>query len=286
MLIEYRLLGVEFRNYKLLSSFSGILKGLLGLQHLDTFPRGHKRKGMRIVQECEFDYREMLPSKRADGCVKLAENDGERRGGWHVAVFGTPQASGTRGTCIPPTSLPPSSLTTAPPPPSIFGLSHHPASMKTMGQWNSSVSVSPRCWSISLCDMNVHGSRFMIISSQGWWCHAGLGGRREVKHRENLQLLWMRGFVIKVGALLQWHNLLCNELMKLYTLSSQAVPSYTPHGRFVRFVLVLHTFMGLMAIIGDLFPWCSVQKRLKHRKGRNISEVFQHYMNPSSLHLL
>lgn len=134
MLIEYRLLGVEFRNYKLLSSFSGILKGLLGLQHLDTFPRGHKRKGMRIVQECEFDYREMLPSKRADGCVKLAENDGERRGGWHVAVFGTPQASGTRGACIPPTSLPPSSLTTAPPPPSIFGLSHHPASMKTMGQ--------------------------------------------------------------------------------------------------------------------------------------------------------
>lgn len=71
---------------------------------------------MRIVQECKFDYRETLPSKRADGCVKLAENDGERRGGWHVAVFGTPQASGTRGMCIPPTSLPPSSLTTTPPP--------------------------------------------------------------------------------------------------------------------------------------------------------------------------
>lgn len=44
MLIEYRVLGVEFRNCKLLSSFPGILKGLLGLQHLYTFPGGLERE--------------------------------------------------------------------------------------------------------------------------------------------------------------------------------------------------------------------------------------------------
>ncbi len=54
MLIEYRMLGVEFRNYKLLSTFTGILMGLLGLQHLDTFPWGLKREGMRIMQECKL----------------------------------------------------------------------------------------------------------------------------------------------------------------------------------------------------------------------------------------
>ncbi len=53
MLIEYRVLRVEFRNYKLLSSFAGILKGLLGLQQLDTFPRGLKREGIKIVRECK-----------------------------------------------------------------------------------------------------------------------------------------------------------------------------------------------------------------------------------------
>lgn len=52
MLIEYRVLRVEFRNYKLLGSFAGILKGLLG--HLDTIPGGLKWEGMRIVQECKL----------------------------------------------------------------------------------------------------------------------------------------------------------------------------------------------------------------------------------------
>ena len=93
MLIEYRVLRVEFRNYKLLSSFAGVLEGLLGLQHLDTFPWGLERDGMRIVRECKVTGGETLPSEHADGCVKLAKDgvDGQGGGGgvargclWHI----------------------------------------------------------------------------------------------------------------------------------------------------------------------------------------------------------
>lgn len=101
MLIEYRVLRVEFRNYKLLSSFAGVLRGLLGLQHLDTFPWGLEHEGMRIVRECKVTGGEMLPSEHADGCVKLAKDGVDGLGGgdrgWHVAVFGTLWASGTGG---------------------------------------------------------------------------------------------------------------------------------------------------------------------------------------------
>lgn len=125
------MLEVEFRNYKLLSSFAGILKGLLGLQHLDTFPRGLKWEGMRIMQECK-----LTGGRCCQANAQMVVSSWQRmvgRRGWHVAVFGTPQASGTGGTgktCILTTPL---SLTTTPPPSSIFGLSHHPASGKTIG---------------------------------------------------------------------------------------------------------------------------------------------------------
>ena len=81
MLIEYRVLRVEFRNYKLLSSFAGVLEGLLGLQHLDTFPWGLERDGMRIVRECKVTGGETLPSEHADGCVKLAKDGVDGQGG-------------------------------------------------------------------------------------------------------------------------------------------------------------------------------------------------------------
>lgn len=81
MLIEYRVLRVEFRNYKLLSSFAGVLRGLLGLQHLDTFPWGLEHEGMRIVRECKVTGGEMLPSEHADGCVKLAKDGVDGLGG-------------------------------------------------------------------------------------------------------------------------------------------------------------------------------------------------------------
>lgn len=43
--------------------------------------------------------------------------------------------------------------------------------------------VSSRCGGLSVCAMNVDGSRFMVISSQGRQCYAGLGGHRQVKHK-------------------------------------------------------------------------------------------------------
>lgn len=160
MLIEYRVLRVEFRNYKLLSSFAGVLRGLLGLQHLDTFPWGLEHEGMRIVRECKVTGGEMLPSEHADGCVKLAKDGVDGLGGgnrgWHVAVFGTLWASGTGGirkkqkTCIPTTPLP-LLITTTPPPPSIFGLSHRPASAKTIGLWKSSLCASSLQGPLCLC---------------------------------------------------------------------------------------------------------------------------------------
>lgn len=163
MLIEYRVLRVEFRNYKLLSSFAGVLRGLLGLQHLDTFPWGLEHEGMRIVRECKVTGGEMLPSEHADGCVKLAKDgvDGLGGGGgtgggtWlslahceHLALVAYEKK--TKKTCIPTTPLP-LLITTTPPPPSIFGLSHRPASAKTIGLWKSSLCASSLQGPLCLC---------------------------------------------------------------------------------------------------------------------------------------
>lgn len=114
MLIEYRVLRVEFRNPKLLSLFTGILTGLLGLQHLDTFPWGLERRGMKIVRECKLTAGR---SCQANMQMFVSTWHGGGRWGWHVAVFGTAQASGVGGTGktrIHTTPPPPSSLTTSP----------------------------------------------------------------------------------------------------------------------------------------------------------------------------
>lgn len=162
MLIEYRVLRVEFRNYKLLSSFAGVLRGLLGLQHLDTFPWGLEHEGMRIVRECKVTGGEMLPSEHADGCVKLAKDgvDGLGGGGepgvargclWHiVSIWHWWHTKKKQKTCIPTTPLPLLIMTT-PPPPSIFGLSHRPASAKTIGLWKSSLCASSLQGPLCLC---------------------------------------------------------------------------------------------------------------------------------------
>lgn len=91
MLIEYRPLGVEFRNYKLLSSFADILRGLLGLQHLDTSPWGLKRKGMRIVRECKLTGGRGCQAKAQMVVSSWQRTVGAGRGGggrgclWHTA---------------------------------------------------------------------------------------------------------------------------------------------------------------------------------------------------------
>lgn len=96
MLIEHAAPRVEFRNYKLLSSFAGASsRDFMGFQHLDTTPH-HPHptptqppevshgEGMRIVREREFDWGERLPSERADadGCVELAEDGGGGAVSW------------------------------------------------------------------------------------------------------------------------------------------------------------------------------------------------------------
>lgn len=157
MLTEYKVLRLQFRNYKLLGSFTGILKGPLG--HLDTISGGLKWEGMRIVQECK------LTGRR--GCqenTQMVVSSWQRTlggGGRHMAVFGTPQASGTGGTgkmCIPTTPLP-SSQTTTPPHPSIFGLSHHPASKKTIGLY-----VPP-----------LQGPLWLLVAQRLWQYHPRTG---------------------------------------------------------------------------------------------------------------
>lgn len=59
MLIEYRVLRVEFRNYKLLSLFTGILCGGGGGGFLDSNTltqslEGSRRGGKKIVRECKL----------------------------------------------------------------------------------------------------------------------------------------------------------------------------------------------------------------------------------------
>ena len=162
MLIEYRVLRVEFRNYKLLSSFAGVLEGLLGLQHLDTFPWGLERDGMRIVRECKVTGGETLPSEHADGCVKLAKDgvDGQGGGGgvargclWHIVSiwhWWHREKKTKKKPRIPTTPLP-ALITTTPPPPSIFSLSHRPASAKTIVLWKSSLCASSLQGPLCLC---------------------------------------------------------------------------------------------------------------------------------------
>lgn len=63
---------------------------------------------------------------------------------------------------------------------SVYLTAQHPGR-----QWGceNQACVSRRCGGLSVCAVNVDGSRFMVISSQGRQCYAGLGGHGQVKHK-------------------------------------------------------------------------------------------------------
>lgn len=134
MLIEYRVLRVEFRNYKLLGLFTGILEGLLG--HLDTISGGRKWEGMRIVQECKLTGRRGC-QENTQMVVSSWQRTVGRRGEAHGCLWHTASIwhRWHRKNMHPYHYLIPlpSSQTTSPTrPPSRFGLSHHPASKETI----------------------------------------------------------------------------------------------------------------------------------------------------------
>lgn len=157
MLTEYKVLTLQFRNYKLLGSFAGILKGLLG--HLDTISGGLKWEGMRIVQECKLTGRrgcqentQMVVSSwqrtlgrrgKAHGCL------GHTARIWHWWHRKNMHPQNTT-TIIPDGSpIPPLYIWFISPP--------------SIQEDNRAV-----CPSAAGASVNVGGSRFMAISSQDW----------------------------------------------------------------------------------------------------------------------
>lgn len=137
---------------------------------------------MRIVQECK------LTGGR--GCqvnAQMVVSSWQRTvGGKHVAVFGTLQASGTGGHRKNVHSHnTTSTLITDDNPLYIRFIS--PPSIR---EDNRAVKIKPVCplavGALYVCVMNVDGARFMVISSQGRQCYAGLGGHEQVKHKGEL----------------------------------------------------------------------------------------------------
>lgn len=165
--MEYRLQGVDFKNYKLLCQFPGILWELLGLQYLDTAPlgaeTGRNEENLNWLggRGCQTNAQMVVSSwQRVAG----------RRGGWQVAVFGTPKASGINGRGkkknVHPTNATASLIANDNPTFTLYIWFISPPSIQEdNGALKNPVCIPLLLALLTVCAVNVHSSRFMLISS-------------------------------------------------------------------------------------------------------------------------